>query len=390
MDLLLRAEAVLTSNPAVARRLSARFRYIFVDEFQDTDPLQAEVPAGAGRGGSPGRLFVVGDPKQSIYGFRRADIQVYRKFRKEMVDAGRGGRPALPQFPQPARPARHAQRPVLPHPVRAREDFSPPYTPVDPHRTDPGEGHPVSLYELAPDVDEAKFLAGLVRGIVGSVKVRGGDGVERPARLRDIAVLYRSDASGEVLSGYRNALSAAGIPNIVPSRKGFFLRQEIQDFRIVLSAVDVPADTAARHAALKTIFFGLSDAEILPLYGSEPAGVPPRGETPAALLSRLSARRGRASLPDLRGAALRGDGGRFRGGAPPGRGAGRAEPVEGGGDGPRVRVGGAGVPPALPRGGPPEDVGRAGGGRGARLRGRTRTPSASPPSTRRRGWSSRW
>src|SRR5659263_234932 len=124
------------------------------------------------------------------------------------------------------------------------------------------------------------------------------NGVERPALFRDIAVLYRSDASGELLSGYRAALADAGIPHVVPSRKGFFLRQEIQDLRMVLSAVDVPADRSAVHAALKTIFFGLSDEEILLLYGEDPAAVPARVREAVALLSLLSARRGRASLPD--------------------------------------------------------------------------------------------
>jgi ATP-dependent exoDNAse (exonuclease V) beta subunit len=68
---------------------------------------------------------------------------------------------------------------------------------------------------------------------------------------------------------------------------------------MVLSAIDVPADRSARHAAMKTIFFGLSDEEIHSLYGEDPAAVPPRVREAVALLSRLSARRGRASLPDL-------------------------------------------------------------------------------------------
>ena len=249
------------------------------------------------------------------------------------------------------------------------EDFSPAYAHVEADRNDPGEGHPVSLYRLDPAVDESEFLAALVGRIVGSVKVRDRGGVERPASFRDIAVLYRSDASGEVLSGYRAALAAAGIPHVVPSRKGFFLRQEIQDVRMVLSAVDVPADRSARHAALKTIFFGLSDEEILPLYGEDPAAVPARVREAVALLSRLSARRGRASLPDLLAALVRGDGGRFRRGADSRRGADRPEPVEGRGDGEGLRMGRRGFPQALPRGDPPQGRRGAGGGRGSRLRG---------------------
>ncbi|HEY5192200.1 MAG TPA: 3'-5' exonuclease, partial [Candidatus Deferrimicrobium sp.] len=234
----------------------------------------------------------------SIYGFRRADIQVYRKFREGMVDAGGEDVPLTRNFR--SRPDLLATLSGLfSRVLSGGEDFSPAYARVEPDRNDPGEGHPVSLYRLDPAVDEAEFLAALVGRIVGSVKVRDRGGVERPASFRDIAVLYRSDASGEVLSGYRAALAAAGIPHVVPSRKGFFLRQEIQDVRMVLAAVDVPADSSARHAALKTIFFGLSDEEILPLYGEDPAAVPARAREAVALLSRLSAQRGRASLPDL-------------------------------------------------------------------------------------------
>jgi ATP-dependent helicase/nuclease subunit A len=298
MDLLLRASGLLAENPQVARRLGERFRHIFVDEFQDTDPLQAGVLRAIAADGRPGRLFVVGDPKQSIYGFRRADIQVYRKFREGMVAAGGEDVPLARNFR--SRPDLLATlNGLFSRILTGGEDFSPAYTPVVPNREDPGEGHPVSLYRLDPSVDEAKFLAALVRRIAGGVKVRDRDGTERPASFRDIAVLYRSDASGQVLSGYRKALAETGIPHVVPSRKGFFLRQEIQDLRMALSAVDVPADPSARHAALKTIFFGLSDEEIVKLYGEDPAAVPDRVRDAIALLSRLSARRGRSSLPDL-------------------------------------------------------------------------------------------
>ena len=298
MDLLLRAGALLAGNPEVARRLGERFRYVFVDEFQDTDPLQADLLRAIAADGAPGRLFVVGDPKQSIYGFRRADIQVYRKFRKEMVAAGGEDVPLARNFR--SRPDLLATlNGLFSRVLTGGEDFSPSHAPAQPDRTDPGAGHPVSLYRLDPSVGEAEFVAALIRRIAGTVEVRDRGGGVRPASWRDIAVLYRSDASGEVLSGYRKALACAGIPHLVPSRKGFFLRQEIQDLRMVLAAVDVPADRSARHAALKTIFFGLSDEEILPMHGGDPDAFPARLREALALLDRLSARRGRASLPDL-------------------------------------------------------------------------------------------
>ncbi len=299
MDLLLRANGLLAGNRAVAASLSERFRYIFVDEFQDTDPLQAGMLATLSADGAPGRLFVVGDPKQSIYGFRRADIQVYNRFRAEMLSRSGEGIALIRNFR--SRPdLLAAVNGLFGQVLSGREDFSPEYVPVIPHREDPGTGAPATLYALGEEVREADFLCGLIQGLAGKVAVGGKGGApERTATFRDIAVLYRSDADGQVLSAFRESFGKAGIPFVVPPRKGFYARQEVQDLRMVLSALDVPADPCARYAALKTIFFGLGDDEILPLYTE--GGPPPSARLRDALglLARLSASRGRASLSGL-------------------------------------------------------------------------------------------
>ena len=95
---------VLRDNPRVRRALQHKYRRLFVDEFQDTDPVQAEIvfllaararrrepgpPTGA-RPLRPGSLFVVGDPKQSIYRFRRADIEIYNIVRERFGDTAFG------------------------------------------------------------------------------------------------------------------------------------------------------------------------------------------------------------------------------------------------------------------------------------------------------------
>ena len=299
MDLLLRANGLLARNREVAASLSERFRYIFVDEFQDTDPLQAEMLHALSSDGAPGRLFVVGDPKQSIYGFRRADIQVYARFREKMLSQSGEGIALVRNFR--SRPDLLATvNGLFGHVLSGGEDFSPAYVPVVPHRQDPGTGSAVTLYTPREEVREAEFVCGLVQGIVGRVVVGGKGGAPSvPASFRDIAVLYRSDTGGEVLSAFREAFGKTGIPLVVPPRKGFYARQEVQDLRMVLSAVDAPADLSARYAALKTIFFGLRDEEILPLYAD--GGSPPstRARDALDLLARLSASRGRASLSGL-------------------------------------------------------------------------------------------
>ena len=108
LDLLIRARDLVRDCAPVRVAFQRRFRYILVDEFQDTDPVQAELLlllAGGEAGGDsirPGALFVVGDPKQSIYRFRRADIGMYQRVRDrlERQAARRGASPAVvPQRP---------------------------------------------------------------------------------------------------------------------------------------------------------------------------------------------------------------------------------------------------------------------------------------------------
>ncbi len=299
MDLLLRANRMLCGNRKIAERVSGRYRHILADEFQDTDPLQAEMLEALCADGPPGRLFLVGDPKQSIYGFRRADVQVYRRFRDDLVSRG-GSSITLVRNYRSRPDLLAAVNGLFGNVLAGGEDFSPAYSAVDPHRKDRADGEAVTLFSLGEEVEEAEFLCGLIRSVVGKVAVgEKHGGRERPARYRDIAVLYRSDPAGEVLDSYRDALGRAGIPHLVPSRKGFFARQEVQDLRMVLSAIDTPVDASARYAALKTVFFGLSDNEILPLYVNGEQAVSPRIRDALSLLARLTARRGRAQLSSL-------------------------------------------------------------------------------------------
>ncbi len=92
LDLLIKARDLVCDNAEVCRTFRERFRVILVDEFQDTDPLQAELLlclAGDDDGGvRPGALFIVGDPKQSIYRFRRADVGAYRRIADDLGASG--------------------------------------------------------------------------------------------------------------------------------------------------------------------------------------------------------------------------------------------------------------------------------------------------------------
>ncbi len=138
----MQAARLLRDNPEVRRYFGRKFTHVLVDEFQDTDPIQAEVlmylkgtdteerdwqslrPA-------PGSLFLVGDPKQSIYRFRRADIDIYNRV-GEMVKAAGGGELNLTSNFRSLRPLADWNNPVfrrscrrggqVPGPVRADRD----------------------------------------------------------------------------------------------------------------------------------------------------------------------------------------------------------------------------------------------------------------------------
>ena len=135
VDLLLRARDLLRDDAEVRRDVPARFTHLFVDEFQDTDPLQAEISAPApaspmptasvGRLAAgqprPGKLFIVGDPKQSIYRFRRADVGTYREVCELLERRGAEARDADDQLPGHAGDPAGGQRRV-----RAADDRRPP------------------------------------------------------------------------------------------------------------------------------------------------------------------------------------------------------------------------------------------------------------------------
>ena len=103
VDLLLRARDLLRTHAQVRRDFQSRFTHLFVDEFQDTDPLQAEILLLLAADDPeerdwhrvkpvPGKLFLVGDPKQSIYRFRRADVEIYQEVCDLLEARGAGAR----------------------------------------------------------------------------------------------------------------------------------------------------------------------------------------------------------------------------------------------------------------------------------------------------------
>jgi len=291
-DLLIKARDLVRNRSEVRRQLQEQFRTIIVDEFQDTDPVQAELiillsqrisPVDDGpaapweeSGLSPGRLCVVGDPKQSIYRFRGADIETYSRvasligvenrchlltnFRSHgsiirAVNAvfGQLGVFSSPDLPDEARMFIPAYQPLEP-PAGMQEDAEPRVLWVEPaaERCD-------ALKDARPV--EAALVANAIQQVVADGwEVRDPrTGQLRPARWGDVALLCRRWAVTEELEDefrYRR------IPYRILGGKGLFEREEVVRLVSLLHALEQPHDSLSVIAALRSAFFGVSDAEL--------------------------------------------------------------------------------------------------------------------------------
>ncbi len=275
-DLLLRARDLVRDAPEVRRYFQGKYRCILVDEFQDTDPVQAEmiVRLCAEDGGEAdwraatlraGALFVVGDPKQSIYRFRRADITMYDEVKRGLFHGER----AIVQNFRSATPIIGWINDVFGRMITASQGVQPAYVPLE-HQPAFEAGAvalvrgTVAASAKIADVRsaEASALAGLIAREVnaGSWAVRGeGNGDPRPATWRDVGVLIPSRTELQI---YEDAFARARIPYRHEGGRTFFLRQEVRELVAVLRAIDDPSDGVAAIAALRSAGFGCSDEDL--------------------------------------------------------------------------------------------------------------------------------
>jgi exodeoxyribonuclease-5 len=287
-DLLLGARALVCDHEPVRQALAARFRHVLVDEFQDTDPLQAEILwrlCGEGpadrpwieRALRPGALFCVGDPKQAIYRFRGADVDTYVQAREairrqqpqsvlEITANFRSVGPILAWVNQRFR------APLAAEGQPGFQDLAAVRAPRDHHPCVVRLDVPVTPRGEQPDINdtrecEAAAVAALCRRLIGSheVEVRG---VRRPARPGDIALLA---PTGTQLWRYERALESLGIPVASQAGKGFFRRQEIQDLIALTRVLADSRDSVALGALLRGPLVGLTEEELLDIAEGLPA-----------------------------------------------------------------------------------------------------------------------
>jgi exodeoxyribonuclease V beta subunit len=284
---------------ALAVALRRRWPYALVDEFQDTDETQWEIFRRALfeplPGAPPSVLFLVGDPKQSIYRFRGADVETYLRARDEVARAG-GARATLDRNYRATRALVDAVNRIFdagaPDPIFGGSIAYAPVACGRPDRTMvDGDGRPVSPVHafrfrgrLSLE-DLGALIAREIRAITDPARPWKLDGT--PVEHHQIYVLTRTLLETRIMGA---VLRGAGVPYAYYKDEGLLQTAEAQDVLVLLSAIDEPGDRAARVAAWLTPFFGL------PLDGIERArDLPPSHP----LVARLHAWKALAEARDF-------------------------------------------------------------------------------------------
>ncbi len=280
-DLLVLARRVVCEHAASRRSLHERYRHIFLDEFQDTDPLQIEIAVAIASGDAftgrwetsptpPGSLFFVGDPKQSIYRFRRADIGLFLEARDRF---GGDSTVRLTQNFRTVGPivafvnATFAH--LMPEEVAGAQ---PKYEPlvavragggVDHRPTIFGGQHPKGTMAAHARSCEATDAAALIAAMLQDpssrpVHDRRSDRW-RPMRANDIAIIVPTRASLPFLTA---ALSEAGIDHHSETGALLYSSDAVREVLGVLHAVDDPSDHVAVVGALRSSALAVPDTEL--------------------------------------------------------------------------------------------------------------------------------
>ncbi len=326
-DLEYDALHLLEENGSVLKRWQGEVLAILVDEFQDTNGRQRDLVNLLN--GGLGRLFVVGDAKQSIYRFRGADVTVFRAERERI----KGEEGAVLDIDVCYRAHRdlveglnNLLRPVLGEEADAHRPWAEPFASLRHHREAPGPGFVPAHVELhltvgtkgggaldrAADALAARLLE-LVEGDEVQIEV---DDQLVPLDYGHIAILCRASTS---FGAYEDALERAGVPFLTVAGRGFYTRPEVRDLLNALQALADPTDDLALAGLLRSPAMALSDAGLYQLCqmcrNTEPTGSlwavlqePDKGllgdenlraRRAAAIIDDLHHRVGRTSVADV-------------------------------------------------------------------------------------------
>jgi ATP-dependent helicase/nuclease subunit A len=284
-DLLIIARTMLRDSKVARNYFKSAWRYLLVDEFQDTDPLQTEIvfflceQFGEHEENwesvklIPGKLFLVGDPKQSIYSFRRADLDLYGRVKEvvgqqgDLLNLSVNFRTA----PEILNEINRVFRPLMTGPTDKR--YEPDHVDLIGFRETDGRDVGVRILP-PPELDAEGFhadewrraesgaIAAAMKELVAAeTPIFDKDAKAwRPVCYRDMGVVMRAMTGLESLE---SALRAHDVPYQIAGGKHYYARTEFQDLLNVLRAVENPFDGLSVVAAMRSPFFGYSDEELL-------------------------------------------------------------------------------------------------------------------------------
>jgi CRISPR-associated exonuclease Cas4 len=277
-DILIRTRDLLRTNRTVRDDVADRYRFVLLDEFQDTDPTQCEILflIGSEPGAEPlwdsrrlrrGALFMVGDPKQAIYRFRGGDLRTYIRARDAIASQFPGNIIEISaNFRSRGRILKHVDECFAERLGRQKCGYRKfDATVVDDYARGPAIARfpypftPTKYVENARDAD-AREVAKLCAGIIGNLRVRRADTTIAIAEPGDIALLA---PTGTDLWRYERELEANGLAVSAQAGKNLYRRQEAQDFVALVRALADSRDTLALGAVLRGPLVGLRERELL-------------------------------------------------------------------------------------------------------------------------------
>ncbi|HEV7417730.1 MAG TPA: UvrD-helicase domain-containing protein [Tianweitania sediminis] len=280
-DLLIHVRTLIRDHEEVRQAVGQRYRYILVDEFQDTDGIQNEIlfsiaatevrPARWQESElRPGALFLVGDPKQAIYRFRGADIEAYELCRR-LIDRQDHG--AVLEVTANFR----SLGPIIDHvnacfePVLAKPS-QPRYVALAPTLFEASHLLPcVARFTVAVATEgriyaemfreaEAERVADICAALIGNISIRRADRTCTPLQAGDIALLSPGHTE---LWRYERALEQRGLAVSSQAGQSLMRRQETQDILALLRVLADSSDTLAFGALMRGPLVGLSEQELL-------------------------------------------------------------------------------------------------------------------------------
>ncbi|HXJ81233.1 MAG TPA: UvrD-helicase domain-containing protein [Candidatus Methylomirabilis sp.] len=288
-DLLLRVVQLFEAVPEVLAWYQTRWMHVLVDEYQDTNRAQYRIVQLLTR--EHRNLCVVGDPDQSVYRWRGADLRNILDFEKDYADCRVV---VLDQNYRSTKRILDIASAIIAHNIARKEKRL---------WTENGEGERASVFQAWDEIGEAGFVAQSVRGA-------HRDGMD----YRDVAVFYRTNAQSRVLE---EAFRRASVPYLIVGGVRFYERREVKDIVAYLRLVVNPLDDAAFRRAVAAPARGIGKATLerlgevaraqrlglLAACGALPRdfGTRPRQALDdfARLIARLAARRAELALPAL-------------------------------------------------------------------------------------------